>query len=140
MRNRMLSFVALLTILLLIGSTQSLRAVTVSLSDTSAAPGDTLTISIYVDDASGIACGDITLAYALNILIAVGAHRTSLTSAFLITSNVSTPGEILISMASATGIPSGTGPIVDVDFTVKGDVSAESESPLTLRSVTLYSV
>ena len=74
----------------------------VAISDTSAAPGETLRVPIRVSDATGIAGVEIKVTYNPNILTAFGAQTTALTSGFAIADSIS-PGKIAISLASATG-------------------------------------
>jgi hypothetical protein len=105
-------------------------------SDAEGSAGSPVTVPIYVTDATGIAGADITLTFGASVLTATGAETTALTNGFTIVTNP-TPGQIRISLASATGIASGSGALVNVRFTVSS-VAPGTTSQLTLQSTAVY--
>lgn len=116
---------------------ESSIAVIVSIPDTSGKPGDIVKVPIKVDNAVGIAGVDIKLTYNSSIITATDATTTSLTTGFLVVKNLNTAGTVIISMASASGIVSGSGAIVDISFQVNPTAIVGSSSLLTLESVSL---
>jgi hypothetical protein len=112
-------------------------ATKVSVSDTSGMPASAVDVTINVDDATGIAGGDITLTYSLSVLTAKSVEKTTLTSDFTLVSNLIL-GQVKISMASATGIAQGSGAIIKIAFEVNAAATSGSTSLLTLEPVSLY--
>ncbi len=98
--------------------------------------GSTITIAINIDDATGLSSADVVLEYDPAVLEATEARRGDLTAAFLMASNLDTPGEITAAMAGFPGIPEGTGSILEVDFQVLA--AGPASSPLTLSDVALF--
>ena len=111
--------------------------VTLSVPDISGAPGDTVSVSILVDNAAAIAGIEFILAYDAGVLTAMDAQLTPLTADFHIEYG-SQPGKTAITMARSTGITSGGGALVNMTFQVNADVSPGTTSPLTLMNVSLY--
>lgn len=116
---------------------KALAGISVSISDTTGYPGEKGVVWISVSDATGIAGGDLTLTYDPNILTAGEVKGTSLAAGLLVVSNASTPGEVRISLAGATGLSGGSGSLLEVTFDVHDDAEAGRASPLRLTEVTL---
>jgi hypothetical protein len=105
-------------------------------SDAEGGASSSVTVPIYITDATGIAGADITLTFGASVLTATGAETTALTTGFTIVSNP-TPGQIRISLASATGISGGSGALANVRFTV-GSSAMGATSDLALQITALY--
>jgi PKD repeat protein len=105
--------------------------------DTSAAPGETIHIPVNISDATGVAGAVIKLSYDPNILEALGASTTPLSSGFLLTDTVTT-GQIAITMANPIGLAGGSGELVDITFVVSGSVQSGQTSGLVLDSMALF--
>ena len=101
-----------------------------------------MVIFVSVDDATGIAGADIVLSYDSHILTAREVRKTDLiTSSFLLVPNLSEPGEIRISLASATDLPGGSsGTLVEILFDVSADAKWENSSQLHLSSISLNDI
>ena len=98
--------------------------VAVSVEEVTAEPGQTgLEVAVLVDDAAGIAGGDLTLTYDSSVLTATDVVGTDLAAGITVVSNLDTPGEVTVSMAGAEGIEAGSGALLTVTF----DVDAEAE-------------
>ena len=110
---------------------------TVTLPDMTGRSGDTITVSVSVDDATGIAGVELVLSYDPNLLTATGAQPATLTSGFEISYRIHT-GKIAITMAQSTGITGGSGTLVNMSLQVSEDISPEATCPLTLTKVSLY--
>lgn len=80
--------------------------VTLSVPDTSGAPGDTVLVPVSVDDATGIAGIEFILAYDAGVLMAMDAQLTPLTVDFHIQYGHK-PEKSAITMARSTGITIG---------------------------------
>ena len=124
------------TAILFLAFCVSAYGVEVSVPELSAAPGDTVTVGVSVDDATGVAGADIELEYDATILEAKEARATALATGLSMISNVGVAGMVTISMAGANGLAGGSGVLIEVDFAVKADASGESA--LTLSYVALY--
>lgn len=96
--------------------------------------GSTVTVEISVDNATGIAGGDIVLEYNPAILVVRDARATDLIQRLSPIVNAGITGEIVVTMASINGLTGGSGAILEVDF----EVIAAGESPLVLSDVALY--
>jgi len=107
------------------------------IANTSADPGKTIIIPIRVSNATGIAGIEITLTYNSNILTALSAQTTTLTSNFSLADTIY-EGKIAFTMANATGISGGSGSLVDVTFQVSASATAGDTCSLMLQSVSLY--
>ena len=114
----------------------SVYGVQLSVPEVTAEPGSMITVEIIIDDATGLASGDLVLWYDPAILEAKEVRTTDLTAGFLIASNLDVPGEITIAMAAFPGIAEGNGAILEVDFEVKAD--GPDSTSLTLSDVVLF--
>jgi len=112
-------------------------AVEVSIPSLIAEPGETITIPISVDDAKGIAGGDIILAFDQDNLTAKEAQATELAASLNFMPNL-LADEITISMAGTNGIPEGSGVLIEIIFEVSAAAKVESIIPLTLKEVAFY--
>ena len=111
-------------------------AIQVSVPEISADPGSTITVAINVDNATGIAGGNIVLEYDSAILVAKEARMTDLAQSLTLVANTDVEDKVILAMAGASGLDEGSVAIIEVDFDVKAD--ATGESPLTLSDVTLF--
>ncbi|MFQ6043364.1 MAG: cohesin domain-containing protein, partial [Candidatus Poribacteria bacterium] len=112
------------------------HGIQMSLPEISADQGDNITVAINVDDATGIAGGEIALEYDPSILVAVEVRATNLAKSLTLIANTGVEGKIIAAMAGATGLKEGSGAMLEVDFEVRAD--AKGESPLTLSDVELF--
>ena len=109
--------------------------VEVSLPDTTVHPGDTLVVPLSVDDASEIAGMDVTVSFSSDVLQVINVRTTPLTNGFTLADTLF-PGSVRIMMAHETGIPSGSGALVEIVFYVIG--SEGESSVLGLSKLALY--
>ncbi|HOL66453.1 MAG TPA: choice-of-anchor D domain-containing protein, partial [bacterium] len=92
------------------------------------------TVSINVDNATGIAGGAFILNFDTGVFQQPAAGDVTagaLLSGFSLVKNVGTAGQVRVSFASAEGIPSGSGALINILLTVKADAPA-GVSNLTL--------
>jgi len=111
-----------------------------SIPEVTGVSGKDVVVPANIDDATGIAGGDITLTYDKNILTAkdVISKNILLTNSMNISFNVVTLGKIIISFAGATGIKSGSGELFEVTFTVSADAKNQDESPIQFDKTSIY--
>ena len=109
-----------------------------SISSASIFPGSNATVQIMVDDATGIASGDILMTYDSRVITVVEVRSTDLISSLslIVTRNV--PGELRIGMAGAQGIPAGSGTMVEIDLTADASEQIGTQTVLRLDSAELY--
>ena len=113
-------------------------AVTVSLPNTSAASGSSVSIPITVGDLTGLAvvAYDCTLTFDPNVLQLQSPATDSagtLSSGLTITPNVSSPGRLIISAFGANAL-AGAGTLLNLRFNVVG--APGSSTPLTWQTFT----
>lgn len=101
-------------------------AMTVSVADSSGAPGDRVKVPINVVGASNLAAMDISLTYDSSVLKGIEADSGDLATNALVESNEIEAGRMLISFADTSGI-SGDGAILEVTFEVVGDPGASTQ-------------
>ena len=91
-----------------------------------------MTISVSVDDATGIAGGGLTLKYDPSVLRAIQVDPTDLIPrAISFSTNLALSGEVKIAMAGSSAIPSGSGALLTVTFDVLDDATP-GDFPLEL--------
>ena len=94
-------------------------------------------VPINVDDAKGIAGGDITLTFDETILTAKEARPTALTQSLNLLPNIMA-GEVTVSMAGIKGIAEGSGAIAEIVFEVSAAAKSGATIPLTFTEAALY--
>jgi uncharacterized repeat protein (TIGR02543 family) len=121
----------------------SASTLSVSIPDTQTLPDSTVSIPITVSDADGIAGGNFTVTFNSSILAAMDVTTTALTSGFVLTKNLGTPGEVRIALASATVISDAShtgGALVAITFAVAASAASGATSPLTLTQAVVRDV
>ena len=98
--------------------------------------GTTLTVAVQINNATGVAGGDIRVTFDAGRVTAVGATTTGLTSGFQLAANPQ-PGMLLVSFANATAIPSGSGALIVLQLRLASTVASGACVPLVLRTDTL---
>jgi hypothetical protein len=115
-------------------------AVAISVSSARVTAGDTgVSVLVAVDDAGGVAGGDLTLTYDDEVLTARQVQAGPLLSSagIVMVPNLSVSGRIRIAMAGASALPSGGGTLVSIVFDVKSSAASgayELSLQATLRN------
>jgi len=91
---------------------------TIRVADASGAPGTTVAVPIYLNDATGVAGADLTIVFDPTAFDVSNVALGALTGGFEIEWNAS-PGVLDISLASHTALSSGSGSIAVIQFRVK---------------------
>jgi len=91
---------------------------TIRVADASGAPGTTVAVPIYLNDATGVAGADLTIVFDPTAFDVSNVALGALTGGFEIEWNA-TPGVLGISLASHTALSSGSGSIAVIQFRVK---------------------
>lgn len=109
-----------------------------SITSAEAAPGDSIVVHVSINDATGMASGDVLLKYDANVLSVDDVKNADLISGmgFVVNQNVS--GEIRFSMASGEGLTSGSGPLVDIEMTVSPNAQTDTETALSFEDTEIY--
>jgi hypothetical protein len=98
-------------------------------------------VALSIDDAANLAGADITLNYDPFIATATGARPTTLSANFDVELNVPVAGQAKISLKPKAGheggLTSGSGALVEVQFTATDDATVDDTSSLTLATVRL---
>lgn len=116
----------------------ALRSLVLSVADIAATPGSTISLFLSVDEAAGIAIGELTLAYDATSLTPVSVGTTELTAGFTLVDTVKTPGKLGVSLVNTTAISEGSGDLLEVAFKVSGDAPMGQISGLTLEEVAFF--
>lgn len=112
---------------------------TISLTNGCAFPGATTQIEILLSEVDGFAGGNFEIEYDSNIINVLDVNTTALTSDFLLSHGNNIPGQLLIAMASAEGLPAG-GPsaIARISLEVVAGTPIGTRTPITLREARWY--
>ncbi|HID10800.1 MAG TPA: T9SS type A sorting domain-containing protein [Candidatus Latescibacteria bacterium] len=109
----------------------------ISLPDTSAPPGDTLSIPVEIIDAPGIAEVRMVLTYPPESFSVLDVRTTETSRAFSLTTEAPTEGEVRISMSSPAGVVRGTEPLLDITLVVDASAEMGSEGEIAFKEVVL---
>ncbi|MBM3239750.1 T9SS type A sorting domain-containing protein [Candidatus Poribacteria bacterium] len=109
-----------------------------SITSVAASPGDKVTISISITDATGLTAGDILVRYDANVLTVGEVKGTDLISSLNLIVNKDVPGQIKLPMAGTKGIPSGSGAMVEIELTVSKDAKVGTETTLSFSDTEIY--
>jgi hypothetical protein len=129
--------ILLLISMLCLVSLASAADLTVSVSDTTGAKGDTVEVPIDVEGASDVGSMSIVMKYDPDVLTAVTVEAGKLSKNALIEANTAREGEVMIALIDSSGM-NGDGAVAIISFEVTDDVG--STSPLTLEKVSVSSV
>ena len=110
---------------------------TVSVSDTTGAKGDTVEVPIDLEGASDVGSMSIVVKYDPDVLTAVAVEGDELGKNVMIEANTAGEGEVIIALVDSSGM-NGDGAVAIISFEVTGDVG--STSPLTLDKVLVSDV
>jgi len=110
-------------------------AVELSVPEVEVDAGATIVVPINIDDATGLAGGDITLEYDSSIVRAISAKTTVLSSQLNAVPNEKLDGKVRLAMASLNGLDGGSGALLEIEFEVIAD---SGSSPLTLSQAALF--
>lgn len=136
MKKMLVLLVGLLCLLCLV-SLASAAGLTVSVGDTTGAPGDTVNVPIELEGASDVGSMSIVLKYDPDVLMAVAVEGDELGKNAMIEANTAREGEVMIALADSSGM-NGDGAAAIISFEVIGDLG--STSPLTLEKVSVSDV
>jgi len=108
-----------------------------SVPDVTAAPSGITQVPMNISDASGVAGIDFTLGFDPAVVQCTDVTTTALTTGWAIVPNIdNSTGQVIVSMASATAISSGTGAVAQVHFDAAG--TPGDCSGLTISGPALY--
>lgn len=108
---------------------------TLSLPTTGGPQGINVLIPINAANVQGLTAADVRVTFNSAILNAVNVSLGTLTPNWSMQTNLNTPGEVRLALASTSGPISGSGSIAVIEFQVLGTSGAVT--PLTLDSVLL---
>ncbi len=110
-------------------------AIEISVPSVEVDPGAIIVVPINVDNAVGIAGGDITLEYDSTIIKVNSAQPTDLAKPLSPVTNTKIEGKIRIAMAAVNGLGAGSGALFEIEFEA---VAQKGSSPLSLTQVALF--
>jgi hypothetical protein len=111
-------------------------AIQVSAGSVTGSAGGTVVMPVSVDNAKGVAGGDVTLSYDANLLTAKQVQGSELLTKAGITvvPNLSSAGKLQVSMAGVSGMASGSGVLLNVTFEIKVG-AATGSTPVGLEAL-----
>ncbi len=108
-----------------------------SISSATIPAGSSTTVQLSIDDAAGLASGDILVKYDARIIAIDGVRGTDLLSGISLVVSEDVFGEVRISIAGTRGIPSGSGALVEIDLTASAGASG-TETVLRFDSAEIH--
>ncbi|MDQ1329339.1 MAG: hypothetical protein QG641_2628, partial [Candidatus Poribacteria bacterium] len=124
-------FISVLLLIFCVGA----YGIEMSASVLTAEKGAIVTASISIDNAAGVAGGDITLEYDATIVTVKEVRVTDLAKPLSPLLNPNTAGKIKFAMAAVTALKEGSGDLFQIDFEIIAD---KGVSPLSLTDVGLF--
>ncbi len=112
-------------------------SILVSIRDDSARPGEGIMLPIRVSSAAGIAGAEMKITFDDKILRVDRVEITALTIGFTIADTIQ-PGKIVLGLARATGIASGSGDLVQLFFTVQPNAQPGDTTTLAWAHLVLF--
>jgi DNA-binding beta-propeller fold protein YncE len=109
-----------------------------SIISTEASPGSKFTTQLSLNEMLGVTGGDIVIKYDPSVLTVGDVVPTKLASDMSLAPNTSVSGQIKIAMASVKALLSGSGPLVDIAFTVNPKAIIGTETKIQLVEAELY--
>ena len=113
------------------GSKRAAGSYTLTAGQAIGLPNQTIRVPISIDNASGFSGADIRVNYDTSILTATGAYTTNLTSGFTFDYTIRS-NWIDIALSSSANLSSGSGSLVELEFTINSGAMLGSSSPLTI--------
>ena len=111
---------------------------TLTIGSVDASPGTSAVVQLSISDATGLASGDIVVNYDASVITIDEVNGTNLISGITLVVNKDVPGEIRLPMAGATGIPSGSGALVEIELTVDANAVIGTRTTLSFGETELY--
>ena len=107
-----------------------------SITSVDTAPNAQASVQVKISDAKGMAAGDIIIKYDPNFLTIGEIKGTDLVSNMNFIVNTSMPGKIIIGIAAAQGLPSGSGSLAEIPLIISPNAKNGSETVLSFDSDT----
>jgi hypothetical protein len=117
---------------------QAPGTIALSVAESSAQAGSSVSILIQVDAGAGIAVAEFTLSYDPALMTPIDVTTTDLTADFALVNTVKTAGKIAVALVSVTGIVDGGGDLVRVVFQVSETALPGQSGALVLDDVALF--
>jgi len=118
-----------------VGTSSQPAQKTLSIPALSGSPGETVDLTININDASGIKSGEITIAFDATILAAQDAQKTTLSSPFSLSSQIAT-GQITLSFSASSPLSGGSGALFTIPMTIASS-APEGTTTLTFTNTQL---
>jgi len=113
---------------------------TLRLTSLEACPSAHTTVQFSINDAAGVAGGDILIKYDTNVITVDEVKGTDLISGMTLIVNKDVSGEIKLSIAGAQEIPSGNGTLIEIELTVNTNAKIDTETTLKFGDTEIYDV
>lgn len=111
---------------LLGGYTFESETVSLSLPDLRGGQYYSVQIPINMSNVNGLAAASLTITFDQLVLDVINATTGSLTPGWSLVTNTSTPGQIIIAMASNSGTVSGSGTLANINFDIVGNPASST--------------
>jgi hypothetical protein len=114
----------------------TVQAVELSVESTYGVPGQTIHVSIVIDNATDVLSGDMEINYDAGVLKATGVEAAPLAADFMIAKVIGS-GLIRISLAGSSALSGGGAALVVLSFTILNN-AASGQSTISIPEATLY--
>ena len=111
-----------------------------SVDSVEAEPGQQVTISIQIDEASGILSADLTVTYPADLLEFVSAQLGTLSQDFSLQVNDNVPGRLVMPLSAEKALPAGKGQLLVLQFQIKLSATAGASGQIQLIESLLWNV
>lgn len=114
-------------------------AATLTIPDTTAVAGSSITIPVYISDTTTdvIAGCEIVLSYDTDILTVTNINNTSMTANFIVADSIA-DGRLAISLACSTGISDVDGKFLEITCQVSAGAETDTQIPISFYLVNFY--
>lgn len=109
----------------------------VEISKQSGFPGDTVNITISMNNPIGLQGAIFQIEYDKSILVATDIQLTSTTGKFTLTADYATEGQIYAELDGTSEVTGGSGSILNIEFIVSDSVRSGDVTPIRFVSVIL---
>lgn len=103
-----------------------------------AVAGGTTQASVMISDPTAVAGLDVDLTFDANSVGVLSVSKSALTNSFVMLYNDHPAGSLAVSMADATGLPGGTGELLEIVFEVDPGVASGTHIPVMVDSLRVY--
>jgi hypothetical protein len=108
-----------------------------SIGSTYAEPGQPFSLDVICDDLSGVAGGDLAIAFSADLIDLVTVHKSAMTEEFLLIKK-KTEGTYILSLAGFEGLAPGPGVLLTLEGIASTNSKTNQSVPVAFQKARLY--